>query len=335
MNDELEARILESGDDADYAVYGDWLEQHGDPRGKLIALQRAGLDAEWRQLVAEHGELFGTPVEAVVTWRLGFWDTIRLRDTNVDLAAILALPSARLVREVTIDHPTDTIGFFHATLSRSPHIADSSTVDALARLLRTDRDGLAWQPALATLRRLRLGCTDVTISERRLWEHDGRTLADIHGLTSLYLHAETVRPESIAREAFLALAPLADSLVSLSAMQCSTFDDAILEMVATFTHLEELRAYATAITSDGIALLARLPRLRSLDVCDCRNANDTMAEVIGRLPSIETVAISGTRMTSWGVKAIGRSRTIQKIVLDDRQFPDEIESVLGIELEER
>jgi uncharacterized protein (TIGR02996 family) len=335
MEDELEARILESGDDVDYAVYGDWLEQRGHPRGKLIALQRAGLEAEWRQLVAEHGELFGTPVDAVVTWHHGFWDTVRVRNTNVDLAALLALPSARLVREVTIDHPTDTIGFFHATLSRSAHIATSSTVECLGDLLRSDRNGGAWLLALPELERLRLGCTDLTISERRLWAPDGRTIANIDGLTSLYLHAETARPESIAREAFLALAPLAGSLTSLSTMSCSTFDDGVLAMVAMFAHLEELRACDTAITSDGVALLARLPRLRSLDVCDCRYATDAMGDVIGSLPAIETVAISGTPMTASGVKGIARSRTISKIVLDDWQFPDEIESVLGIELVER
>ena len=37
-------------------------------------------------------------------------------------------------------------------------------------------------------------------------------------------------------------------------------------------------------------------------------------------------------MTSSGVKGIARSRTIKKIVLDGEQYPDEIESVLGIEL---
>ena len=334
MNDELEARILESGDDADYAVYGDWLEQRGDPRGKLIALQRAGLEAEWRQLVAEHGELFGTPVEAVVTWGHGFWDTIRLRDTNVDLAAVLALPSARLVREVTIDHPTDTIGFFHATLSRSPHVADSSTVDALARMLRSDRDGLAWLPALPALQRLRFGCTDLTISERTLAEHDGRTIAEVHGLTHLYLHPEHVFPPSITREAFLALAPLADSLVSLSAMQCSNLDNLILEMLAGFTHLEELRIPHSEVTVAGVSLLRALPRLRYLDICSCRNANDVLGGVIGRFPAIETVAIAGTAITKSGVKSIACARTLKKLILDEEQFPDELESVLGLELEQ-
>ena len=83
------------------------------------------------------------------------------------------------------------------------------------------------------------------------------------------------------------------------------------------------------------AKLRDLPKLRELDVGDCDSASDEMGDVIGTLPAIEEVAIDGTRMTSSGVKGIARSRTIQKIVLDSEQYPDEIESVLGIELADR
>ena len=328
MSAELEARILETDAVEDYAVYGDWLEQRGDPRGRLIALQIAGLEREWKQLVAEHRQ-FSAPISAVVTWRYGFWDTVRVREDDLDLAALLAHPSARFLRWIEIDHPRDIIGYHLARLSRSQHVATRATLGTLAKRFRMDGDVIAWDGALPHAQRLGFGCTMLSLIDRPITRVDGAMFARVQGLTGLHLRAGYQR---IAKEALLELGPLADSLVELSVNNSEVVDDSILELFSTFTQLESLRIQRTCVTAAGIAKLRALPKLRELDVSDCPNAGDELGDVIGTLPAIEEVAITGTRMTSSGVKGIARSRTIRKIVLDTEQYPDEIESVLGIEL---
>lgn len=327
----LEARILETRAVEDYAVLGDWLEQRGDPRGRLIALQVAGLEAEWKQLVAQHAE-FSTPVHGVVTWRYGFWDTIRVREDDLDLAAVLAHPSARLLRWIEIDHPRGIIGYHLARLSRSNHVATRSTLGTLAKMFRLDGDVTGWDAAFPDMQRLGFGCTTLSLVDQPITRVDGAMFARVHGLTGLHLRAGYQR---IDKAALLQLGPLAGSLTELSINNSDAVDDDVLDLFSTFTHLETLRIQRSRVTAAGIAKLRTLPKLRELDVGDCDGATDEMGDVIGTLPAIEEVAIDGTRMTSAGVKGIARSRTIQKIVLETEQYPDEIESVLGIELADR
>jgi uncharacterized protein (TIGR02996 family) len=112
-NPELEARLLTHPDDAQAAaVYADWLQTHGDPRGELAALFQGGKSAEaeaW--LAANPDRLFGeldvrldTEVNDLV-WTHGFLRGATLKrlnfDSRTDLAALtralLALPVARFV----------------------------------------------------------------------------------------------------------------------------------------------------------------------------------------------------------------------------------------------
>src|SRR5688500_3525157 len=52
VNPELEARLVVHPEIETYLVYGDWLSEHGDPRGELVAVQARLLttpgDAELR-----------------------------------------------------------------------------------------------------------------------------------------------------------------------------------------------------------------------------------------------------------------------------------------------
>jgi uncharacterized protein (TIGR02996 family) len=80
-NAELEAAILERIDDPGaFSVYGDALAQNSDPRGELIALQIAGIDAT--ALIEEHAwELLGGLAwidDVRVDWRFGFPKTITI-----------------------------------------------------------------------------------------------------------------------------------------------------------------------------------------------------------------------------------------------------------------
>ncbi|MDQ3367650.1 MAG: TIGR02996 domain-containing protein [Myxococcota bacterium] len=125
----LEARIDEEPDDvAAYAVYGDWLQRQGHPRGELIALQLAAAaitrdgaiktraHAAVGRYLAKHaatllGELVdiaGDPRDWVigpVRWRAGFIHHVELGDHGAhgideQLARLLRHPSARFLREL-------------------------------------------------------------------------------------------------------------------------------------------------------------------------------------------------------------------------------------------
>ncbi|HEY1814574.1 MAG TPA: hypothetical protein VGG74_19615, partial [Kofleriaceae bacterium] len=74
----LESAIrVDRDDQAAYAVYGDWLEAHGNPLGGVIAHALAGKAPTPKQL----GKL-GMPGEklATATWRWGMWDVLRLEN---------------------------------------------------------------------------------------------------------------------------------------------------------------------------------------------------------------------------------------------------------------
>jgi len=83
-NLELEAAIRAHRDDpATYDVYADWLEDHGNPFGELIHLQRAleeSADPEKQARMAELRRAYGAgnPDAFTVEWRWGFWRRLRV-----------------------------------------------------------------------------------------------------------------------------------------------------------------------------------------------------------------------------------------------------------------
>ena len=112
--DPLLAELYERPDDpAAYVVYADALQSRGDPRGELIALQAASVDATAylsthpelgppkvvRDLPFDPATLPGDDIE----WFCGFWKALRaFRLYNDDVEALLAHPSAQLLRRLSI-----------------------------------------------------------------------------------------------------------------------------------------------------------------------------------------------------------------------------------------
>jgi uncharacterized protein (TIGR02996 family) len=99
---------IEDPDDLDaYLVYADWLMARGDPHGELIAvhvaLERSNDEAlaQREQVLIERllGDLAGAADQ--ISWLRGFVQAIRWCDAGV-LRGVLALPIARLVREIEI-----------------------------------------------------------------------------------------------------------------------------------------------------------------------------------------------------------------------------------------
>ncbi|HEU0036168.1 MAG TPA: WGR domain-containing protein [Kofleriaceae bacterium] len=62
-NPALEAAIVANPTDRDaYAVFGDWLQEQGDPRGELISLQLAYKDKQAKALIEKHADYFLGPL---------------------------------------------------------------------------------------------------------------------------------------------------------------------------------------------------------------------------------------------------------------------------------
>ena len=176
----LETRIVEHpADDAAYAVYGDWLQRQGDPRGELIALQlareaevargvtRSKLAAAIGKLVERQASVLLGDLAALVPdvrelsaapliWRRGFIHRVVLDSRAGELGAIvgqiLAHPSGRFVRELALqcDDLDDAHRVVDVLCERvPPALAD---LELLVRGQLLDL-GALW-PAVAGLRRI-------------------------------------------------------------------------------------------------------------------------------------------------------------------------------------
>jgi uncharacterized protein (TIGR02996 family) len=130
-NLELEAQIREQPTIESLRVYGDWLAQHGDPRGELVAIQAAlvndpasaKLRTREAQLFAAHRRDWLGPLAELAreefrcTWSYGFIDWVMFGDADVpssghrvarNIRALGSQPCIGLVRGIAIgpeDHP--------------------------------------------------------------------------------------------------------------------------------------------------------------------------------------------------------------------------------------
>jgi uncharacterized protein (TIGR02996 family) len=162
MTAELVAAIERDPYDArSYAVYGDWLQQRGDPRGELIALQLAAAEdptlavAADKFLVRHRNHFMPGSTRESLRWRNGFIRRITIspfakRKADV-LQEILGHPSGRFVAELAIGYDQPEIGGLQGVI-----------------------DVLALEPRLA-LRDLRIGAAyldpDGSMMQDDQWGH--------------------------------------------------------------------------------------------------------------------------------------------------------------------
>jgi uncharacterized protein (TIGR02996 family) len=178
----LEASIVaDPSDTSAYAVYADWLQRHGDPRGELIALQlareaellrkptgRSTLQLAIGRHLERHAATLLGPLAALVTdvrdpvagpfaWRLGFihrvaLDSRRGADLGAIVEQVLAHPSGRFVRELAIR--SDDLDEAHRVVDALRAAAPPTLLD-LDLVVRAEPFDLAglW-PAVAALRRV-------------------------------------------------------------------------------------------------------------------------------------------------------------------------------------
>ncbi|WP_342381321.1 TIGR02996 domain-containing protein [Myxococcus stipitatus] len=148
-NPELEAAILQDPDAVDaYLVYGDWLQAQGDPRGELIALHHARLDA--REFIQGHqqqllGDALAWALESQaleLDWDLGFIRAARVspRSSVTEhtalriMRALLRHPSGRFLRGLSVGGIADPgmMGSYEAVTRLIVREGGSRTLQSLA-----------------------------------------------------------------------------------------------------------------------------------------------------------------------------------------------------------
>jgi uncharacterized protein (TIGR02996 family) len=184
---DLEAQIAAAPDVPDpYLVYGDWLQQSGDPRGELVALQAARLTASGpelarlliaeRELLDANAKRFYGPLIRYraarhfgLEWFCGF---VRAMDGSAfkDSSEFYRHPSARFLRRVA---PYN-------------HELDLEDAPPLLSHLATSQHDLRWVWALPRLRELRVTAYQEA-AELGEVRHDGLRLLHVHGASDAML----------------------------------------------------------------------------------------------------------------------------------------------------
>lgn len=278
----FEAAILRDPDDlASYAVYGDWLAEHGEPRGELITTQLAADasgDPELRRaalrVFARHREHFlgalGDTIAAeAFTWRAGFiqraelahdrllfMDGARVVATMADVVTqLLAHPSARFLTDLAV-----------LTVERDRWGRPLGTfVDDVDRIARA-------RPA--ALRRLQLG-------------DSGHGVAQLGSLEALWPALPQLRELVAHGELALGDCTLPELRRAVFAPAALPRRTAAQLARARWPRLEELRitfgGYAHAIGRELVALVARtdLPALAHLALVGYQACDELVDALVG------------------------------------------------------
>ncbi len=259
---QLEAAIAEAPDDPTrYAVYGDWLQQQGDPRGELIALHLARRQTrEWRereQRLILHPTIRVLPLQQM-QWRWGFIHTLRFETHRHDaweaygaswptelLAPQLRHPSCQFVRELIIEgDPGDVLLDFLAT--SAPRVLSGLQLVCNQVDLRTT-------PPLPKLERLSISCQLMIPAP-----------LPSAGLTELKLPLDACSAIGTAA----VIRSVAMSLRSLTLNSLEPLRYASLAPVLVAPMLETLVLRANDMHADAVKALAESPHSRTLKTLD-------------------------------------------------------------------
>jgi uncharacterized protein (TIGR02996 family) len=153
----LETTITENPEDRDaYAVYGDFLQKHGDPRGELIALMQAGSSKAGNH-IAEHAPRLLGPLAKLVRdlresnappffWANGFIrraELATMKGITLDsmLELLLAHPSGKFLRELALraDDRREALACLRSVRQAQPRLRE---IDLFAR---ANLDHIVWQ----------------------------------------------------------------------------------------------------------------------------------------------------------------------------------------------
>jgi uncharacterized protein (TIGR02996 family) len=167
VHTDLDQAIIADPDDANaYAVYGDWLHKHGDPRGELIALMQASgpkAAAAIGKHLAQHAKALLGPLAGIVAdvrkpdgpplwWKHGFIRRAELASAkghpaDAQLAELLALVSAKFLVELAVRADTRDEGL--GVLAHIPALPP--TLRDFDLFARANLDRIVWNRDLHQL----------------------------------------------------------------------------------------------------------------------------------------------------------------------------------------
>ena len=329
-NPDLEAAIVANPVDRDpYLVFGDWLQQQGDPRGELISLQLAGKDAEAEALLAQHADYFLGPLAAHTTvydeggnnnasslrtpeqeaawqqihrqafrWKNGFIHYVRLSHDEYQAGDTAFDGQIADVLDAALDHPSGRYVVEFAFQSNGdPNESDlQDVIDKLA------------EKAPPTTRKITIGDNVDQIS----WHHTG----NLNGLWPRVPRLQTLEIETGEFEVGEMIAPALERAIFITGGLSSSCGRGIA--TARMPSIRHLEIYfgdgnygGTCTIDDVLPLLERddLKDLRYLGVKNSMFAND-IARVIGQakvIRTLETLDLSLGTMTDEGAKLLAES----------------------------
>jgi uncharacterized protein (TIGR02996 family) len=325
-NVELEQQILANpADEHGFMVYADWLQQQGDVRGELAALQ-AGvrskrLDAAQAQLLWDQRvQLWGPfapylerrPDErsAVAgTWRQGWLESLVLSATSSWRADHAGVPKVKHVSELVRLVPACPSARFLRELVIARPVGDGSyefgdAIKALAAVMGE----------LPVLARLTLGRFTYEDSELS-WTHLGKLdpLWPVAGRQLEYLKIRT---------GSMALGTISAPALRELRIETGGLDQRALAAIAraSWPALETLslwfgqRSYGCDVTPKHVGALlagkAKLPRLRHLGLANTTFGDELCELVLASklLPQLHTLDLSKSHLTDAGVKLLAAHR---------------------------
>lgn len=340
MTAELETAIeRDPYDTRSYAVYGDWLQQRGDPRGELIALQIAAEETGDPALaevaaayLARHRDLLLPTGRESLTWRAGFIRGITISPHNPNkaelLEEILAHPSGRFVAELVIGYEDtgglqdaiDVIAMAPRPALRELHLG-SSYLDPDGSMIQDDIGDVTaiWQDVgdLAALWRAARRLANLTVTGNK------PTFGDIDAPALVRMRVATFAlSEPNARSIARARWPMLESLEVRYGM-VATHGQAVLgevERLLARTDLPKLVHLGIIGADFADELCAVLPaaplvrQLRELDLSQGRigDAGATrLAAHADAFAHLDVLDVSMNRLTPAGVAAIaGIAKTV-------------------------
>ena len=286
---ELEAAIYADPENAGpYAVLGDWLQSHNDPRGALIGLQIGQKSPERTKAIAalmrEHARYLLGPLtaikddsgEPVLDWKFGFIYRARLQHKNADhLSKLLRHPSGRFLVDLHL-MPLDN-EHLDELVSYAPRSLRTLSLDPLY-----DVDLTRLWPAVSELRQFKLYGTALDFSSISLPALESLHVRSLIRIGPAVASAIATAPWPRLRvlklggtelEPFRILArDDMPALIHLTLADQHSLGKSIAPLAESpFAHqLEGLALTSCSITDEGAIELAqnrdRFPRITGLDV---------------------------------------------------------------------
>ncbi|HEX4452302.1 MAG TPA: hypothetical protein VH143_15605 [Kofleriaceae bacterium] len=305
----LEAEIIRDPDNpVAYGVLGDWLEQHGDPRGTLIALSLAKLDAQAKKHLALHVDYLLGPLAALapddVAWQLGYIRKVHLQaDRHAPLDAwvmrVLDNPSARFLGELSIGGQTRAAEAIAVVAERVP-----ATLRALRLWQMWQQDLGALWAAMPALRRLSLAGQALALGTFELPELERLEIVDSE--------LSNANARVIARARWPKLAQLKLDFGTGYLTGDASIDD-VFGLLArrdlsklsrlALLHTRYIRELVRELPASPIA-----PQLELLDLSSNQMTDEHALELArhkDKFPQLQQLDVSANRLSSAGIDALG------------------------------